>query len=107
MTISAQLIRLAGVFVLAAGIQACSTMGSQQASTSPTNDSQINSQVTAALSRDPTLAGSDIAATTQNAEVRLTGLVDTRLARQQAVQTAADIPGVRHVVDDLRLSNGD
>ncbi len=98
---------LAATLLLAGVIQGCSTMGPQQASASRADDAQINSNVTSALARDPVLAGSDIAATTSNAYVRLTGLVDTRLSRQNAVQTASAVPGVKGVMDDLRLNNGD
>jgi osmotically-inducible protein OsmY len=64
-------------------------------------DSIAEFEIACALARDPITLSQHIAASAHDGIVRLTGTVDSNVARRAAETAAATVSGTREVVDDL------
>lgn len=67
------------------------------------SDSRILEDVNDRLSDDPALDASDIEVTVSQAEVTLTGKVDSRWAKRRAEDCVERVSGVQHVQNNLRV----
>ncbi|HEV2645866.1 MAG TPA: BON domain-containing protein [Acidobacteriaceae bacterium] len=70
------------------------------------DDNALNTQVQAHLFADQNLSGQSIQTTVANGVVTLTGTVNTDAARSAAASDAAQIAGVKTVVNNLALQPG-
>jgi len=68
------------------------------------DDATVTSKVKADLIEDPLTKGRDISVTTDHGVVQLSGSVDSRKQRDEAVRVAKAVPGVRSVDNGLQLS---
>jgi len=91
--------------VLVVAVQGCSSGGMPAAWNSSENTS-MDSKVKAKLASDDELKGYDLGVETTGHTVRLTGLVDTRIEQERAVEDAQQVAGVANVLDDIALLNG-
>lgn len=99
-------VAIGGLLAVLAATQGCSS-GMGTSSWYSSEDRSAGSQVRAKIANDDVLKGYDIGVvTTGNNSVRLTGLVDTRLERQKAVEDAEQVAGISSVTDDIALLNG-
>jgi len=69
------------------------------------SDARIEEDVNDRLSDDPVLDASNITVTVQSAEVTLDGFVSSRWDKRRAEDLVDDVSGVRHVQNNLRVSN--
>ena len=67
------------------------------------DDTVITASVKTALLADPDVKGLAVEVTTEQGEVRLSGLVDSQLQLDRAAALAAAADGVRRVRNDLRV----
>lgn len=101
MTINKRLCAVIALAGVASGIlAACSTFG-QCDTAACANDRQTTAAVQATLNARAALAVNPIYVQTVDGIVYLNGYVDTHLERRQATSIAADVPGVRQVVNKL------
>jgi osmotically-inducible protein OsmY len=70
------------------------------------DDPSVELDVAAALAADGALAERSIITTCYRGEVTLTGEVGSEDERAAAIETAAEIEGVRTVVDHLQVASG-
>jgi hypothetical protein len=70
-------------------------------------DDRICEDVNERLTADPRVDASDIEVRVQNGEVTLSGSVDDRRTRRLAEEIIEDLPGVRDVRNDLRVSRNE
>lgn len=70
-----------------------------------TSDASINGQVEALIRGEPLLDGMPIAVSTHDATVTLHGTVTSLQVAQLAAVLAAEVEGVREVVNRLRVSD--
>jgi len=68
------------------------------------SDERIREDVSDRLSDDPFLDASEIEIQVKNGEVTLTGAVDDRQAKRRAEDCADDVSGVKHVQNNLRVT---
>jgi hypothetical protein len=68
------------------------------------SDERIREDVNERLTADPRVDASDIEVRVQNGEVTLSGSVDERRARRMAEEIIEDLPGVRDVRNEIRVS---
>ena len=85
-------------------VQGCSSGGMPSAWSSSENTS-MDSKVKAKLASDDALKGYDIGVESAGKSVRLTGLVDTRIEQQRAMDDAQQVAGVGNVLNDIALLN--
>lgn len=69
------------------------------------SDARIEEDVNDRLSDDPVLDASNITVTVQGAEVTLDGFVSSRWDKRRAEDLVDEVSGVRHVQNNLRVSN--
>lgn len=69
------------------------------------SDARIEEDVNDRLSDDPVLDASNITVTVKEAEVTLDGSVSSRWDKRRAEDLVDDVSGVRHVQNNLRISN--
>lgn len=74
---------------------------------SPTEDARIEADVKAQMTEDWYLDASNVAVAVANAEVILTGTVDSRIAKRLAEDCADSVAGVRDVINKLRIQPAD
>ncbi len=67
-------------------------------------DLAMTAHVRSALRQDPRTSRMQLTITPQNGEVTLSGLVDMGLEPKDAVEVASKVPGVKRIVDKLRLA---
>jgi hypothetical protein len=79
------------------------TAGCKTAST-PTTDAALNTAVNSRITSDGALANEPIQAAVQNGVVTLNGTVSSEAARSLAANDAAQVTGVRTVVNDLTVA---
>jgi osmotically-inducible protein OsmY len=70
------------------------------------SDDRIREDVSDRLTDDAFIDASDIEIQVANAEVTLTGSVDSRMARRRAEDLSERVSGVTHVQNNLRVSSG-
>jgi osmotically-inducible protein OsmY len=70
------------------------------------SDDRIREDVSDRLTDDPFVDASDIEIQVSNAEVTLTGSVDSRNARRRAEDLSERVSGVTHVQNNLRVASG-
>ena len=70
------------------------------------SDERIREDVSDRLTDDPFIDASDIEIEVSNAEVTLSGTVDSRVARRRAEDIAERCSGISHVQNNLRVSSG-
>lgn len=70
------------------------------------SDARISEDLSDRLTDDPYIDASDIEISVENAEVTLSGTVDSRQARRRCEDIAERISGVTHVQNNLRVSSG-
>jgi hypothetical protein len=70
------------------------------------SDDRIREDVSDRLTDDPYVDATEITIEVANAEVTLTGSVDSRNARRRAEDLAERVSGVTHVQNNLRVSSG-
>lgn len=68
-------------------------------------DTELENRVKQAIQQDANLRTSQITVTARNNVVYLTGKVDTRVERSQAVEVASRVEGVNKVEDKLSVGN--
>lgn len=95
------------VLLLSGAFQGSAMAADAQPSTGPVDNEQLAKSVKTALDREPALKVSEVYVETAGGKVYLTGLVDTRLERQEASAIAARVPGVSGVANDIGVKNGD
>ena len=78
---------------------------SEAAESEDTSDLQVTEAVTARLRSDHTVWSDNIAVSTNRGMVRLTGVVRSELARQQAARIVAQTEGVAGVDNQLQVTN--
>ena len=80
--------------------------GSQQGSVQQTHtDSQIQADVSYALTHDSTLQGQKITCATADGIVNLSGEVQTNAQYQRAETVAGNVPGVSGIVNNIKVAN--
>jgi osmotically-inducible protein OsmY len=92
-----------GLAVSALGVAGCRTSTSTQASTQWQADRQLALDVADNLRRAPDSTFPDVAVSADHGQVILRGYVPNEALRAQAVQIAAQMPGVTGVVNDLAI----
>jgi hypothetical protein len=70
------------------------------------SDDRIREEVCDCLSDDPHIDASEIEVSVNNGEVTLSGSVNERNAKRHAEDIIEHLPGVRHVQNNLRVSQG-
>jgi hypothetical protein len=70
------------------------------------SDDRVREDVNERLTADPRIDASDIDVRVQNGEVTLSGTVDERRTRRLAEEIIEDLPGVRDVRNEIRVSHG-
>lgn len=70
-----------------------------------TDDSGLQSSVTAALAKDPALQNQAVTVQIANRVVTLTGTVQTQKQREEAETVAASVPGVSGIQDNLKVTD--
>jgi len=69
------------------------------------DDATVTSKVKADLIEDPLTKARDISVTTDQGVVQLSGFVDSKEQRDEAVRVAKAIPGVRSVDNSLQVQS--
>jgi osmotically-inducible protein OsmY len=91
---------LAAITSLALGISGCASYHHPEHYTS---DHSINSRVKDGLARSPS-SFRNVIVRTHDGIVELHGYVETPQQQAEAEQLAANVPGVRQVIDNLRIT---
>ena len=91
------------VGILSTGFLAggCASTATSSSTGEYVDDTVITTKVKSALLGDDRVKSFDISVKTVKDVVTLTGLVDTEVQRQAAARDAADVAGVRSVVNNL------
>jgi hyperosmotically inducible protein len=93
--------RLPAVLAVAAAISACAVFEGRQDVAGYTNDSVITNTIRAKYVEDPVVNFGDVAVTTMNGNVRLSGRVDSGSEAARAGQIARSVDGVRRVDNEI------
>lgn len=101
------LLRTAGVALLAGSAWFSTSTCALAQTQGPRADSAIQSDVMAAFGQDSALQGQSITATANKGIVTLTGTVQTEAERQAAETDASNVTGVSGIVDHLTVANPD
>jgi osmotically-inducible protein OsmY len=67
------------------------------------DDASLTAKVKTAIFNDPNLKVNDISVETFKGEVQLRGFVDSQATADRAVATTRSVPGVKTVLNDLRV----
>ncbi|MGH8143803.1 MAG: BON domain-containing protein [Steroidobacteraceae bacterium] len=89
--------------IVVAVLSGCAATPSHEATGQAFDDATITSKVKADFIEDPLTKGRDISVTTKLGVVQLSGAVDSRKQRAEAVRVAKAVPGVRRVDNDLQV----
>jgi osmotically-inducible protein OsmY len=89
--------------LLTAGVAACTSTPSQQATGEAIDDGVVTAKVKAALIEDPVTKAHQINVETFKGQVQLSGFVETDEARTRALQLARDVEGVKQVKDAMQV----
>jgi hyperosmotically inducible protein len=103
MSLASLSIRLLTALVLAAAVTACEVFEGKQSVTAYADDSTISNSIRARYLEDPMVHFGDVAVTTLNGNVRLTGRVNSERERQRAAQIAREVKGVRGVNNEIAV----
>src|SRR5579872_3980121 len=87
----------------AAALVGCAATPHHESTGQSFDDSTITSKVKADFIEDPLTKGRDISVTTVNGAVHLSGFVDSKEQRSEAVRVAQAVPGVSRVNNELQL----
>jgi osmotically-inducible protein OsmY len=98
------IIRVAITATLLSCLGACATASVGDNSANST-DTGITEQVRTAIYKHAEFAGDEISVQTRDGVVYLYGLVDTNVERDTAESIARAIPGVKRIVDSIKLRN--
>jgi hyperosmotically inducible protein len=93
--------RLPAALAVAAAISACTVFEGRQDVAGYTNDSVITNTIRAKYVEDPVVNFGDVAVTTMNGNVRLSGRVDSASESARAGQIARSVDGVRSVDNEI------
>jgi hyperosmotically inducible protein len=96
-------LRMLGASALSAALMGCAATPTHESTGQAFDDTTITSKVKADFIEDPLTKGREISVTTQHGVVHLSGFVDSRDQRSEAVRVAKAVPGVRRVDDELGL----
>lgn len=88
--------------LLAAGLGACGTPGSQNVG-QYLDDSATTTRIKSAMVRDSEVSAMDIGVETYQGRVQLSGYADNPQEIRRAVELARATPGVKSVTNDIRL----
>jgi hypothetical protein len=75
------------------------------ACTKAPDDSQLNGQIQSKLSQDSGLQGKPITVQTARGVVTLSGTVENDAQRTTAARLAAEVPGIKQVVNNLQMTS--
>jgi hyperosmotically inducible protein len=92
---------LPAALAVAAAISACTVFEGRQDVAGYTNDSVITNTIRAKYVEDPVVNFGDVAVTTMNGNVRLSGRVDSASESARAGQIARSVDGVRSVDNEI------
>ncbi len=98
-----QSISVAMAVLLAAGLGGCASTATES-NDQAVADSTITANVKAALVQDSDTRASNIMVNTIDGTVELTGFVNSRGQRREAMDVARNVAGVRYVRDELQVS---
>lgn len=101
----ANLLRTAGVVLLAGFAWFTTSTAALAQSQGPRSDSAIQQDVMSAFSQDTSLQGQSVKATADKGIVTLAGSVQTEAQRQAAETDASNVTGVSGIIDHLTVSN--
>jgi hypothetical protein len=96
-------VRPSGTAALISALAVALTVSGCKSSSSAPDDSTLTSQVAGRLSSDPNLSGQSVQATAASGVVTLNGSVTSDTARSIAAGDAAQVAGVRTVVNNLTV----
>ena len=85
-------------------LAACLWMFAGTAALAQSNDGNLQAAVSSALSHDALLKNQPVTATTANGVVTLSGTVETEQQRQEAETTAANVPGVGGIQNNITVT---
>jgi osmotically-inducible protein OsmY len=92
---------LSAALLVAAVVSGCAVFEGRQDVQAYTSDSVITNSIRAKYVEDPVVNFGDVAVTTLNGNVRLSGRVDSGTEVSRAVQIARSVDGVRSVDNDI------
>jgi osmotically-inducible protein OsmY len=81
----------------------CASTAKQEGTGEYVDDSVITTKVKAAILNEPGLKVAEINVETFKGSVQLSGFVSSKAAKDQAVEVARGVKGVKSVKDDMRL----
>lgn len=84
----------------------CAVFKGHQSAGTYIDDKTITGKVKTALLRDPIVKGSDIDVTTFNAQVQLSGFVESQQQKDRAGELARQVSGVQEVHNSLIVQTG-
>lgn len=103
MLLTSLTVRLLATSVLVAPVAACDVFQGRQNVTEYADDSNITNTIRARFVEDSLVHVLDVGVTTLNGNVRLTGIANSDRERQQAVQIARRVKGVRNVSNEISI----
>lgn len=92
-----------GLLVLVVGVAGCSSTKSERTMTGKWHDKATVRNVEKELAKDPLFKYPNVDVTAYQGNVQLTGFVSTEEQRLQAAQSAARVPGVNQVVNQIMI----
>lgn len=93
------------VAYLVLGASGCQTIRQHEGPIAYVGDSAINAHVEIALVRDPQIAAPEIDVQTYQGTVTLVGTVDSAAMKRAAERIARSTPGVRAVINRLKVAD--
>jgi len=91
--------------IAATAVVGCAATPHHESTGQSFDDSTITSKVKADFIEDPLTKARDISVTTDQGVVQLSGFVDSKQQRDEAVRVAKSVPGVRSVDNGLQLQS--
>nr|MBO2487690.1 transporter [Gammaproteobacteria bacterium] len=98
---------MALLMVLGTALVACAPAPRQQPAREAIKDGVVTAKVKEALTQDPLTRMHEIDVNTFRGTVQLRGFVETREARERALELARAVRGVKKVEDALQVRGGD
>jgi osmotically-inducible protein OsmY len=90
---------------VAVALIGCAATPHHEATGQAFDDATITSKVKADFIESPLTKGRDISVTTEHGVVHLSGFVDSKEQRDEAVRVAKAVPGVSSVDNELQLKS--